>query len=408
MSTDPEAVAAPPAAHPRRVLRRSATDRVAAGVAGGLGQYAGVDPVLFRVLFAVSAFFGGAGVLAYAIAWAVIPVEGTGRATVDGWIEALRRRRLPPWLLAIAGGVLLWGIAFSWWSPHPPWPLLAVFAVLLVILGTRDGGWRRPAAPADPTTTVSPMASSGLPATAEAPSVQLEKGLPGAPPPWATEARAWWTEARDAARSRRRRAWPLRVAAFGALAAAVIALAVVDALVGIWLPVYFWVAGGIALAALLVGVVLRRAPWSLVPVLVVAALGTGAFGGSHASLHDGIGQQIWTPATSADVRGDYRFALGQGVLDLRRVTPTGPHDIHVTLGAGQVRLILPPAMNATVQTHIRLGDVTVEGDDLVVAGDTGRDDYGVDKTILPPTGATGPAVTIDVDVADGNITVAHR
>ena len=53
----------PPPVGPR-LLRRSDRNRVAAGVAGGLGEYFGVDPVLFRVLFAVGAFFGGAGILA--------------------------------------------------------------------------------------------------------------------------------------------------------------------------------------------------------------------------------------------------------------------------------------------------------------------------------------------------------
>ncbi|MDQ1461292.1 MAG: hypothetical protein QOI08_2776, partial [Actinomycetota bacterium] len=40
---------------PQRLLRRSRTDRVGAGVAGGLGEYFSVDPVLFRVLFATAA-----------------------------------------------------------------------------------------------------------------------------------------------------------------------------------------------------------------------------------------------------------------------------------------------------------------------------------------------------------------
>src|SRR4051812_49740462 len=84
-----------PPASGRRLLRRTRTDRVAAGVSSGLGDYFGVDPVLFRVLFATSAFFGGAGILAYLLAWAAIPDEGTERAPIDGWIAALRRRRFP-------------------------------------------------------------------------------------------------------------------------------------------------------------------------------------------------------------------------------------------------------------------------------------------------------------------------
>jgi phage shock protein PspC (stress-responsive transcriptional regulator) len=35
------------------------------GVAGGLGAYFGVDPLLFRIGFAVTTLLSGAGVIAY-------------------------------------------------------------------------------------------------------------------------------------------------------------------------------------------------------------------------------------------------------------------------------------------------------------------------------------------------------
>jgi phage shock protein PspC (stress-responsive transcriptional regulator) len=85
----------PPSAPTHRLLRRSRTGRVGAGVAAGLGEYFGLDPVLFRVLFATSAFFGGAGILAYLLAWAAIPEEGTESAPIDGWMGALRHRGRP-------------------------------------------------------------------------------------------------------------------------------------------------------------------------------------------------------------------------------------------------------------------------------------------------------------------------
>ena len=42
----------------RVVLRRSRDDKVIAGVAGGLGRYLGVDPVIIRVAFVVLAVSG--------------------------------------------------------------------------------------------------------------------------------------------------------------------------------------------------------------------------------------------------------------------------------------------------------------------------------------------------------------
>jgi phage shock protein PspC (stress-responsive transcriptional regulator) len=62
-------------AQPRRLLR-SSKDRVLAGVAGGLGRYFGVDPVIFRIGFALSLFLGGLGGLAYLLLAVFVPTDG--------------------------------------------------------------------------------------------------------------------------------------------------------------------------------------------------------------------------------------------------------------------------------------------------------------------------------------------
>ena len=56
-------------------LRRSRTDKVIAGVCGGVGQYFNIDPVIIRILWLLSFFGAGAGLLAYIVAWLVIPEE---------------------------------------------------------------------------------------------------------------------------------------------------------------------------------------------------------------------------------------------------------------------------------------------------------------------------------------------
>lgn len=50
------------------------------GVAGGLGEYLAIDPVLVRIAF-VALAFTGVGVLAYLIAWIAIPEAPPGEAT---------------------------------------------------------------------------------------------------------------------------------------------------------------------------------------------------------------------------------------------------------------------------------------------------------------------------------------
>lgn len=58
-------------------LYRSRTDRMISGVCGGLGRYFDIDPVLIRVIFVLSIFFGGIGILAYIILAIVVPTENS-------------------------------------------------------------------------------------------------------------------------------------------------------------------------------------------------------------------------------------------------------------------------------------------------------------------------------------------
>jgi phage shock protein C len=54
-------------------LGRSETDRVVAGVAGGIAQRFGLNSTLVRLAWLLSVFFGGFGVLVYLILWIVLP-----------------------------------------------------------------------------------------------------------------------------------------------------------------------------------------------------------------------------------------------------------------------------------------------------------------------------------------------
>jgi phage shock protein PspC (stress-responsive transcriptional regulator) len=54
-------------------LYRSKKNRVIAGVCGGIGEYFNIDPTLIRLLWILFVFAGGSGILAYIIAWIIIP-----------------------------------------------------------------------------------------------------------------------------------------------------------------------------------------------------------------------------------------------------------------------------------------------------------------------------------------------
>ncbi len=60
-----------------KTLVRSRKGRMVAGICAGAAEYFGWDVTLVRVIVAVIAVLtGGAGVLAYLAAWAIIPEEG--------------------------------------------------------------------------------------------------------------------------------------------------------------------------------------------------------------------------------------------------------------------------------------------------------------------------------------------
>ena len=56
-----------------RRLYRSKNDKVLAGVCGGVAEYFAVDPVIVRVLWVLAIFLGGLGIIAYIIAWIIVP-----------------------------------------------------------------------------------------------------------------------------------------------------------------------------------------------------------------------------------------------------------------------------------------------------------------------------------------------
>jgi phage shock protein C len=59
---------------PYRKLYRSHTNRMVAGVCGGIAEYSTMDPTIVRVLFVLLAFFtGGAALLAYPVLWIIVP-----------------------------------------------------------------------------------------------------------------------------------------------------------------------------------------------------------------------------------------------------------------------------------------------------------------------------------------------
>ena len=111
-------------------LERTSSDRVLAGVCGGLGRYFDLSPAFYRLGFVVLTLLGGAGILIYLAAVLVIPEQGKPASIAE---EALAERREKPWplvglgLAVVALAVLL--------ARATIWPVAGGGWIVLLILG---------------------------------------------------------------------------------------------------------------------------------------------------------------------------------------------------------------------------------------------------------------------------------
>lgn len=124
----------PPGERPR-FLRRSRTDRVVAGVAGGLGHYFGIDPVLVRIGFVILVLAGGSGILIYLIAWLVMPAAAAGEEPAER-SRVVGGESLPIVLggaLIALGGIIL-ATRFIPNFTKVFWPLAVVAAGVAVVV----------------------------------------------------------------------------------------------------------------------------------------------------------------------------------------------------------------------------------------------------------------------------------
>jgi phage shock protein PspC (stress-responsive transcriptional regulator) len=83
------------------------------GVSGGLAEYSGIDPLLWRVGFVALAFAGGSGVLVYLLLWLLMPADSVGAAAPGSAVRAPRPPagpRSPVPGVTIAGLLIIVGV----------------------------------------------------------------------------------------------------------------------------------------------------------------------------------------------------------------------------------------------------------------------------------------------------------
>jgi len=75
-----------------QTLSRPVQDRMLGGVAAGIARYLSVDVTVVRIVFAVLAIMGGAGIPLYIAGWLLIPEEGAEQSIASDLIQSLSSR----------------------------------------------------------------------------------------------------------------------------------------------------------------------------------------------------------------------------------------------------------------------------------------------------------------------------
>ena len=121
-------------------LYRSVEDSKLGGVCGGLGDYFKIDATFIRIIAILLIFADGIGILAYIIAWIIMPkrpldlADNRAEAAESDWNRHL------PGLILIAVGLLLLIKNYCWWFDFGDifWPMILIIAGLFFIFRAGD------------------------------------------------------------------------------------------------------------------------------------------------------------------------------------------------------------------------------------------------------------------------------
>jgi phage shock protein PspC (stress-responsive transcriptional regulator) len=328
----------------RRLVRR-VDRRWVAGVAGGLADATGTDPTWWRVAFALLTAVGGLGALIYLLLWWIIPRADLPRSA--GQRFAAHFPDAPSWIgvgLLMVGALFLVG-QLGLWTP--------TVAAAFILIGLGVVLYRRES---DRSGRDRPGAQSGTQAQAD-PSVGSTAGA------WNMPTRELWSPAsresvlRPPRRPRERAL--LGWLSFGvALMAGGVLWALTDG--GSATPSLAQVLGiplAVLGAGLLVGSVVGRSKWTILPALLlvppvlVASL-------IRVPLDAGWTDRTIRPVSAADIRTTYQQSGATLAFDLSHLAPgEHPAPIHAEMGIGAVQIFVPKGMPITVHTTVGVGSL---------------------------------------------------
>lgn len=106
---------------------RSSSDKVLAGVAGGIAAFFEIDANLIRLIFVLFTVFGGSGVLIYIILWILMPEDTLKPGQEVKQNDDNSKQLFAGTVIAIGIFLLLNNFGLLWWfSLQKLWPLILI------------------------------------------------------------------------------------------------------------------------------------------------------------------------------------------------------------------------------------------------------------------------------------------
>ena len=414
-------------------MRRSRSDRKLAGVCGGLGAYTNVDPIIFRVLFAVFSLFGGFGLLLYGVAWLFIPEEDDDRSEAQHLFRDGRTSAGALWaIVATVVGLLIFvAIAANKWDVV--FWLLIGSAITFIVLRSRNpqpsqvGPWWTappppaagpPAPPSSPTAALgetAPPAGTATPGGTAGPEGTAAPGAteqatqrgteqqwqpqPEWQPQWQPQPQPQWQPQPPPPPTpvKPRESSPLP---WLTLSAALVVGGILGALD--LADVIDVSAEAIAATILIIfGVGLIVSAWfgrarSLIGLGLAALVALVVIAAVDIPLSGGFGERHVEPVSASEFGDPVRLAAGKITIDLTRFNdPNATGVLDASVGAGEIVVIYPDDIRLEATADVSAGDINRD-----LAGDIRVNGESV---VHDPVGASKGTVRLNLDLGAGNI-----
>jgi len=363
-------------------LTRSTDDKVLGGLAGGLGRYFGIDPVVFRIAFVVLTLAGGSGILLYLVGWLMIPDDAGGNALKRFGGE--RNQKLAAAVLAGAGLLILLDNLTGSNDDIPLGLVLVGMGGLFLWSRNRDEVGAGPPPPPDhpyppvpptppappappggdaPGGTTMDLTSAGTPNDAGTVALPREPVDAEPPSPAAGAAGAFAppppppSPSPAPAPKPRQPPSALVPVTFSLLAV----LAGAATLFGLSLTTGLALALLLTGGALVVGAWRGRARW-LIPVGLVLSVALAGASLIDVPIRGGAGDIGYRPLSVEEIRTPYRLGAGQLVVDLSDVDFRGQTvTVVASVAAGHLDIVVPRDVAVELDAHVGAGNLMLLG-----------------------------------------------